>query len=164
VRYEQLLTEAMTPAERSTVASTGTLPAATRAAVMERAYVKAFGPPPKPVKGAKPRKGAPPDSAAAAAEAIRISNMDVRLRQSVHVPPDEIHAVARARVLAIKERLLAAGIVEDRIFIVTSMSPAWQPPPGEVAEEGGAPADSASAPLPVRDVRRVRVRLSLTGE
>lgn len=163
-RYQQLLADAMTPAERATVASAGSLPPAEHAALIERAYTRAFGAPPKAAKAPKPRAGAPPDSAALSAEAIRISNMDVRLRQSAVVTQDEVKALARARVLAIKERLLAAGVTEERLFIVTTATPPWQPTPEELAAMGDMPADTTGGAPPPRDPTRVRVNLSLTGE
>jgi len=162
-RYEQLLAEAMTADERKAGATPGSLSPDARAAMVERAYVKAFGPAPKSTE--KRRRGAAADSAALAAAAVRTAGMEQRLRQSVIVTSDEINALARTRALAIKDRLLQSGVTEDRLFVVTSASPAWHAPEGEAADAGeSAPPDSTAATAPAGDPRRVRVRLALTGE
>jgi len=95
--------------------------------------------------------------------------MEQQLRQSAVVTPDQIAAVARARAVAIKEHLMnTGGITEDRLFIVTSATPAWSGEglPAEIAADQAAPADSGAAAPPAaeRDERMARVKLSLTSD
>jgi len=67
----------------------------------------------------KPAKGAPPDSAAVAAETARLTLMEQGVRNSIAISPDVVSQLAVERARRVQGYLLRdSTIVADRVYIV----------------------------------------------
>jgi hypothetical protein len=87
---------------------------------LTRAYQQRFGTVPamdKPKK--KPVKGAPPDSAMVASEAVRLASMEDRLRGTIAISAEDVSQLAVERARRVQGYLLRdSTIVTDRVYIV----------------------------------------------
>jgi hypothetical protein len=164
LRYDDLLGGSMTEDDRRSASVPTRLPPHAYAGVVERAYVKAFGPLAKEKTKKAAHRGAAADSAALAAEAIRHAGMEQRLRESIHVTAADCAELARVRSIAIKQHLLTpGGVPEERLFIVSATTPAWTDT--SAAGAALAVADSTGRAAPKAALSdMVRVRLSLTSD
>ncbi|HKO22808.1 MAG TPA: DUF748 domain-containing protein [Candidatus Eisenbacteria bacterium] len=112
------------PDAATVVAASGRAPAGIGASDyalrLTRVYTQRVGKAPLMEKPKhKPAKGAPPDSAAVAAEVARLTSMEQGVRSSLTISPDEISQLAVERARRVQGYLLRdSTIVADRVYIV----------------------------------------------